>query len=87
MRGFQRASMQILGVAVVGLIGVLVALFLTSHGVLIDSELVQSHQPQGQAHLECSYFTGSSIVTTEFWYSPNGFMGRALCPRLHDFKE
>lgn len=32
-----------------------------------------------QAQLVCRYFTGRSIKTRVFWYSPNNIMGRDQC--------
>jgi hypothetical protein len=32
--------------------------------------------------LECWYFTGRSIRSTSYWYSPNGIMGKDECPFL-----
>jgi hypothetical protein len=32
------------------------------------------------ASLACHYFTGRSIITSVYWYAPNGFMGKDQCP-------
>ena len=33
-----------------------------------------------QATLACRYFTGRSVKTRVFWYSPAGMVGRDECP-------
>ena len=33
-----------------------------------------------QATLVCRYFTGRSILTRVFWFSPNNILGRDECP-------
>lgn len=32
--------------------------------------------------LVCRYFTGRSVVTSVYWYAPNGVMGKDECPIL-----
>jgi len=32
------------------------------------------------ASLVCKYFTGRSVLTRVFWYSPNNLMGKDECP-------
>ena len=57
------------------------ALFLTGSGVLIRGE--QQRRPgDGQDSLVCRYFVATSVIEQTFWYAPNGFMGKAACPRL-----
>lgn len=49
------------------------------------SFVVQGHGDVGdskQASLVCRYFTGRSVVTSVFWYSPNNVMGKDECPIL-----
>ena len=70
--------------------GILVAscltLSLTGTGVLIHSQGPERlHANDGQVGLRCSYFTGLSVVRIEYWYSPNGMMGRTVCPRVVKF--
>ncbi len=45
----------------------------TNHGNLGENK---------QASLACRYFTGRSVITSVFWYSPNNFMGKDQCPFL-----
>ncbi len=33
-----------------------------------------------QASLVCRYFTGRSVLTSVFWYSPDNLMGKDQCP-------
>ena len=35
-----------------------------------------------QASLVCEYFTGRTLLTRVFWYSPNNILGRDQCPFL-----
>ena len=70
--------------------GILVAscliLFLTGTGVLINSQGPERlHANNGQDRLRCSYFTGLSIINIEYRYSPNGIVGRTVCPRVVKF--
>mgnify|MGYP003624672803 CR=1 FL=1 len=58
-----------------------VALFSTGSGVLIGSEQKRL-QGDGQDSLVCRYFIATSVIEQTFWYAPNGFMGKAACPRL-----
>jgi hypothetical protein len=37
-----------------------------------------------QASLVCRYFTGRSVITSVFWYSPNNILGKDSCPFLAD---
>jgi hypothetical protein len=56
-------------------------LFLSGSGLLIGSE--RSRLPgDGQDSLVCRYFVATSILEQAYWYAPNGFMGKAFCPRL-----
>lgn len=57
------------------------ALFLTGSGILIHGEQ-QRHPGDGQDSLVCRYFVATSVIEQTFWYAPNGFMGKAACPRL-----
>jgi hypothetical protein len=57
------------------------ALFLSGSGLLIGS--VRSRLPgDGQDSLVCRYFVATSILEQAYWYAPNGFMGKAVCPRI-----
>lgn len=58
-----------------------VALFLSSKGVLINSERVAG---KNQDNLLCTYFIATSTIDITYWYAPNGFMGKAACPRTTD---
>jgi len=58
-----------------------VALSSTGSGVLIGSEQKRL-QGDGQYSLVCRYFIATSVIEKTFWYAPNGFMGKAACPRL-----
>lgn len=75
-----RVGLVVIGVLCTGWL----ALILTTHGLLISST---RHLPANASHdaLTCSYFTGLSVVKKEYWYSENGVMGRAVCPRLYSF--
>jgi hypothetical protein len=45
--------------------------------------IVEEHGNLGasqQSSLVCRYFTGRSILTTVFWYSPNNVLGKDQCP-------
>jgi hypothetical protein len=54
-------------------------LFLSGSGLLIGSE--RSRLPgDGQDSLVCQYFVATSILEQAYWYAPNGFMGKAVCP-------
>lgn len=33
-------------------------------------------------YLDCTYFTGRTLVTTSFWYASNNIMGKDSCPFL-----
>lgn len=57
------------------------ALFLSNSAILIHSETVR-RTPQSQRSLICTYFAAVSVFPKEFWYSEDGVMGRAACPRL-----
>jgi hypothetical protein len=37
-----------------------------------------------QASLACKYFSGRSILTKVFWYSPNNILGKDECPFILD---
>jgi len=68
-----------LGLAVVALAWT--ALFLSGSGLLIGSD--RDRIPgDGQDSLVCRYFVATSILEKTYWYAPNGFMGKAVCPRL-----
>lgn len=60
------------------------ALFFTTSGVLLHSRQHRS-EGDGQDTLTCTYFTGISIVTKDFWYAEGGVFGREVCPRLQSF--
>ena len=77
---------RIIAVAFAGIALAWLALFMTSHGVLVRS---LQHRPVNaeQDVLTCTYFTGMSVVEREFWYAPNNLFGRAICPRLYDFSS
>jgi amino acid permease len=58
-----------------------VIMFVSGSGVLIESE--KTRRPgDGQDSLVCRYFIATSVIEQTFWYAPNGFMGKAACPRL-----
>jgi hypothetical protein len=58
------------------------AFLYSSHGIMVWSEGPLRQPSHGQDSLICSYFTGLSVVRKEYWYSENGILGRAVCPRL-----
>ncbi|MGO4706317.1 hypothetical protein AB4072_11170 [Microvirga sp. 2MCAF38] len=58
------------------------ALFFTSSGLLVSSDIVPPQKAVDQAHLACRYFTGLGVIERAFWHDLNGVMGRAVCPRL-----
>ena len=58
-----------------------VAMFFTGSGVLIGSEQ-KRFQGDAQDSLVCRYFIATSVIEQTFWFAPNGFMGKAACPRL-----
>lgn len=39
------------------------------------------------AQLVCRYFTGRSVLTSVYWYSPNNLMGKDQCPFAVDERE
>ena len=82
-----------------GLLGLLVILWLTlilsGKGVLISQHRVSPVETYKvpdwgdlgkaqQQQLACRYFVGTRVRWEVFWYSPNGFMGRADCPVFVD---
>ncbi|TGP24886.1 hypothetical protein EN827_07080 [Mesorhizobium sp. M1D.F.Ca.ET.184.01.1.1] len=74
-------------VIIIAAVAAYVLLLLSNSGVLVGSELVQADPVrkaagEAQDYFHCRYFTGRSVVEIDFWYSPNGFMGRAQCPFL-----
>ncbi|TJW14940.1 MAG: hypothetical protein E5W82_09445 [Mesorhizobium sp.] len=74
-------------VIMIAAVAAYVLLLLSNSGVLVGSELVQAdpvREAAGQAqdYFYCRYFTGRSVIQVDFWYSPNGIMGRAQCPFL-----
>lgn len=64
---------------------IIAALFVTSSAILVKSDGPSFHGGGKQESLVCSYFTGLGFLEQEFWYSPNGIMGRAACPRFISF--
>jgi hypothetical protein len=69
-------------------------LLLTDTGVLVAEIRVEPGQEfvvedygnlkeSKQASLVCSYFNGSKVLRTVFWYAPNNIMGRDSCPFLY----
>lgn len=79
-----------------GLVGALwVALIVSEKGVLVSQRMVNPGETyvvpdwgdlgkNQQASLACRYFVGTRLRWEVFWYSPNGFMGRADCPIFVD---
>ncbi len=71
---------------VVGSVGILaigwVALYLSGMGVLVAWSGPLRETPSSSESLTCTYFTGVRLVTASYWYSSNGVMGRADCPRF-----
>lgn len=67
------ALLVLIAVAAVGWL----ALFLTTHGILIGSTTATTGH--GRPVLKCNYFTGVSVVTIDFWLAHQ--LG---CPRLYD---
>ena len=57
-------------------------LYLSSAAVLVRGQGPLTKAEGGSEYLRCTYFTGVGVVTTEYWYAPNGLFGRAACPRL-----
>jgi hypothetical protein len=68
-----------------------VALVISGKGVLISQRFVNPGETYivpgwgdlgtaEQTQLACRYFVGTRVRWQVFWYSPNGFMGRADCP-------
>lgn len=57
------------------------ALFLSSYGILVGSSQARK-SGDGQDTLTCRYFIATSVISVDYWYSPNGLFGRAACPRL-----
>ena len=51
----------------------------SGNGFLV-SEKVEKKQGLGQKTLTCVYMTPRGTRTSEWWYAPNNFMGRASCP-------
>ncbi len=65
------------------LIGWLI-LFFSSSGILVYGESPKIKSGNGQETIECIYFTGTGFIHTNYWYSPNGILGRPACPRIVD---
>jgi hypothetical protein len=67
-----------------------IALLTSGHRVLVWQHYVAAGQPQNAQgfkgsvadapSIECWYFTGRSIRSTPYWYSPNNVMGKDECP-------
>ena len=55
----------------------LVLLF-SSRAILVSERVGESTLPQ---KLICTYFTGSTTMVKEYWYSRSDRLGRAACPR------
>ncbi|HVG62928.1 MAG TPA: hypothetical protein VNA24_30470 [Hyalangium sp.] len=81
-------------IALIVLAGVPLLLLLSGKRVLVSETKVQPGETyivedygnlgaSRQASLVCRYFTGRSIQTAVFWYSPNGFLGRDSCPFIY----
>jgi hypothetical protein len=51
-------------------------------GVYYEVEGYGDLSNASQASLVCKYFTGSTILTDVFWYSPNNIMGKNKCPLI-----
>lgn len=81
--------MKKLGTVVAALIVVSwLALLLSTHGLLVWSVgPISPKTASGQATLECTFFTGLELVTLGYYYSADGVLGRAICPRLKDFRS
>ena len=62
------------------------ALIASSHGMLIWAEVQSPGSSQGQATLSCTFFTGLGVANVSYWYDSQGAMGKAICPRLKDFR-
>jgi len=57
-------------------------LFFTTSGVLVASEGPLRQDNDGLDSLRCTYFHGTGVTTISYWYSENGILGKAICPRL-----
>lgn len=62
-------------------------LMLSTHGVLVwSSGRIPPVSAGAQAILQCTFFTGLELVALPNWYSSDGVLGKAICPRLKDFR-
>ena len=61
-----------------------IVLFLSSSGILVNSEVREWGQKD---KLVCHYFTGISVIQIYYLYSPDGSWGRSICPRLYSFGQ
>jgi hypothetical protein len=80
----------VFGVALL-LAAMFLVLLLTGKRILVFERLVQPGETYvvqdwgdlgagSTAALVCRYFTGRSIKTQVFWYSPNNIFGKDQCP-------
>lgn len=76
---------------VIGVLAASAALLITGKRILLsetevkpgDSYFVPDYGNLGEstsASLVCKYFTGRSVLTRVFWYSPNNIVGKDECP-------
>lgn len=61
-------------------------LYFSSSAVLISAKGPHKAGEHSET-LSCEYFTGTSTITKQYWYSPNGIMGKEACPRLINFNN
>jgi hypothetical protein len=59
-----------------------VYLFASSQAILTHSQGPFKEQDENSKILQCTYLTGLGFITQEYWYAPNGVMGKAACPRI-----
>lgn len=48
-----------------------------------ETYFVEEHGDLGtnrQSNLVCRYFTGRSVLTSVYWYSPDNLFGKSHCP-------
>ena len=75
--------MNIIAASILLLGSMWLLLFFSNSGVLINGQKIASESGKNEV-LKCKYFIATSIITVEYWYAPNGILGRAACPRVMD---
>ena len=75
----------VIKIAAVAVAALWVYLVFSGSGILITGTSPAYQGSEKQRSIQCTYFTGTQLVTTSFWYSANGLFGKSVCPRWRDF--